>query len=73
MALLILVQGFNEQEHFCEKLIAFDAPGAAWVKKPKKPRKAETLYSYAAPERSKTQRGRRRRNFVLCIRKIFNY
>lgn len=60
MALLILVQDFNEQDafyeknytmkpctvrssfilykisaskkHFCEKLIAFDAPGATWVK-----------------------------------------
>lgn len=57
MALLILVQGFNEQEHFCEKLIAFDAPGAAWVKKPKKPRKAETLYSCTAPGMLQAQRG----------------
>lgn len=33
-----------------KKLIAFDAPGATWVKNLKNLEKAETLYSFAAPE-----------------------
>lgn len=101
MALLILVQDFNEQdafykknytmkpctarssfilykisaskEHFCEKLIAFDAPGATWVKNLKNLEKAVTLYSFAAPGMLQDAPGRARCNLVQCIKKIFNY
>lgn len=65
----ILYKISASKEHFCEKLIAFDAPGATWVKKPKNREKAETLYSCVAPEMLQDAPGRERGNLVQCIKK----